>query len=245
MSAYRGRNGPNLQNYLNNLNTVSPPYDPSSFDDILDLNQDLSIFTNTDFGSIEDNNFNFDLTNDVKNNVGFEGFLPREDSAQPMNTRSPADSNQFYPNYNIPIQPAPVASLPQSSTPVTPTSAQSSSKKTDGLSGMTAEEKSRFAAEEDKRRRNTAASARFRVKKKQREQALEQTLKEAQDKSAKLEARLNQLEMENKWLKELITEKNGLQSKEEMAAAFQKYRKDSEEREVKDSPTHTTGVGTK
>ena len=35
------------------------------------------------------------------------------------------------------------------------------------------EEQSRSMAEDDKRRRNTAASARFRVKKKQREQALE------------------------------------------------------------------------
>ena len=70
------------------------------------------------------------------------------------------------------------------------------------------EEESRMAAEEDKRRRNTAASARFRVKKKQREQALEKTAKEMTDKVQALEARVNQLEMENKWLKGLITEKS-------------------------------------
>lgn len=70
------------------------------------------------------------------------------------------------------------------------------------------EEGSRVAAEEDKRRRNTAASARFRVKKKQREQALEKTAKEMSDKVQILEARIGQLEMENKWLKGLITEKN-------------------------------------
>lgn len=70
------------------------------------------------------------------------------------------------------------------------------------------EDESRLAAEEDKRRRNTAASARFRVKKKQREQALEKTAKEMSDKVQILEARVNQLEMENKWLKGLITEKN-------------------------------------
>ena len=66
----------------------------------------------------------------------------------------------------------------------------------------------RFAGEEDKRRRNTAASARFRVKKKQREQALEKTAKEMTDRVSVLEARIGQLEMENKWLKGLITEKN-------------------------------------
>ena len=66
----------------------------------------------------------------------------------------------------------------------------------------------RFAAEEDKRRRNTAASARFRVKKKQREQALEKQTKEMSDKLAQLEGKVQQLEMENKWLKGLITDKN-------------------------------------
>lgn len=65
-----------------------------------------------------------------------------------------------------------------------------------------------MAAEEDKRRRNTAASARFRVKKKQREQALEKSAKEMNDKVSALEGRINQLETENKWLKNLIMEKN-------------------------------------
>lgn len=70
------------------------------------------------------------------------------------------------------------------------------------------EEASRMAAEEDKRRRNTAASARFRIKKKQREQALEKSAKEMNDKVAALENRIQQLETENKWLKNLIMEKN-------------------------------------
>lgn len=63
-------------------------------------------------------------------------------------------------------------------------------------------------AEEDKRRRNTAASARFRVKKKQREQALEQAAKDMSDKVTVLEGRIQQLETENKWLKNMILEKN-------------------------------------
>lgn len=71
------------------------------------------------------------------------------------------------------------------------------------------DEAARQAAEEDKRRRNTAASARFRIKKKQREQALEKTAKEMSDRVSVLEARVQQLETENTWLKGLITEKNG------------------------------------
>jgi len=68
---------------------------------------------------------------------------------------------------------------------------------------------SRLAAEEDKRRRNTAASARFRVKKKQREQALEQTAKGLENKMVALEQRIGQLETENEWLRGLVVEKHG------------------------------------
>ncbi|XDG03747.1 hypothetical protein ABKA04_003362 [Annulohypoxylon sp. FPYF3050] len=71
------------------------------------------------------------------------------------------------------------------------------------------EEQSRLAAEEDKRRRNTAASARFRVKKKAREQALEKREKELSDKVGTLEGRIQTLETENKWLRELVMEKTG------------------------------------
>ena len=79
------------------------------------------------------------------------------------------------------------------------------------------EEQSRFAAEEDKRRRNTAASARFLVKKKMREQALEKSLKETNDKNDALEARVSQLELENHWLRGLIMEKNGTQERDEQS----------------------------
>ncbi|KAL4998206.1 hypothetical protein BDV10DRAFT_74889 [Aspergillus recurvatus] len=75
-------------------------------------------------------------------------------------------------------------------------------------SALGQEEHSRRAAEEDRRRRNTAASARFRMKKKQREQTLERTVRETTEKNASLEARVAQLEMENRWLKNLLTEKH-------------------------------------
>ncbi|KAK4101869.1 hypothetical protein N658DRAFT_485747 [Parathielavia hyrcaniae] len=71
------------------------------------------------------------------------------------------------------------------------------------------EDASRLAAEEDKRKRNTAASARFRIKKKQREQELEKRTKEMSDKVTMLEGRISALETENKWLKSLVTEKHG------------------------------------
>lgn len=84
---------------------------------------------------------------------------------------------------------------------------------------MSIEEASRVAAEEDKRRRNTAASARFRVKKKQREQALEKSAKEMSDKVSQLEAKISQLETENSWLKKLVLEKNDSSLKKDASDA--------------------------
>lgn len=62
----------------------------------------------------------------------------------------------------------------------------------------------RTVEEEDKRRRNTAASARFRIKKKQREQALQESAKQMTEKCTALESRVKELELENKWLRSLL-----------------------------------------
>ncbi|KIW13973.1 hypothetical protein PV08_06754 [Exophiala spinifera] len=261
MSSYRGRTGPNFSEYLNNLNTLTP-YDQENFSpEEFELNQDLAMFTNTDFTHFdipplpEDGSFNFDM-NENKNNsarVKYEDLLSGSETGHnyppPQIETSAAESSHYYTTYNTPIQPAPAQGFggveSRGSPNAGPSAASQAPRKKDSvdLGAMTPEEKSRIAAEEDKRRRNTAASARFRIKKKQREQALEKTVKEVQDKNSQLEAKLRQMEVENKWLRDLIMEKNGLQSKEEMAAAYQQYRKDSEEREVREND-HTTGVGT-
>ena len=57
---------------------------------------------------------------------------------------------------------------------------------------------------EDKRRRNTAASARFRLKKKEREAALEGRAKELETKVAELERECEGLRRENGWLRGLV-----------------------------------------
>jgi len=62
-------------------------------------------------------------------------------------------------------------------------------------------------AEEDKRKRNQAASARFRQKKKQREMQLMETSREMQDRTKKLEAENDGLKKENMFLKKLLVEK--------------------------------------
>lgn len=63
---------------------------------------------------------------------------------------------------------------------------------------------SALSAEEDKRRRNTEASARFRAKKKEREAALEKSSRELQARTAALEKEVETLRRENTWLKGLV-----------------------------------------
>lgn len=81
--------------------------------------------------------------------------------------------------------------------------------------------------EEDKRRRNTAASARFRVKKKLREQEMERTTKDLQDKVKSMETKIMQLEMENRWLKNLVVEKNEARNTTELYDLKKKILEDS------------------
>jgi hypothetical protein len=113
----------------------------------------------------------------------------------------------------------------------------------DNGSQQALDEQARVAAEEDKRRRNTAASARFRVKKKQREAALEKNHKEMSEKVTILEARVQQLETENAWLKGLITEKNGGRASSSDITAMLKKHQDENAME-RSSGKNTDGVGT-
>lgn len=269
MSAYRGRTGPNFSQYLNDLNAISPPEYPFATGEENEFSNDLAMYTNTDFtnldvpGLAEDGDFNFDLSPDTQGQEGlkFEELLTGSGSGSgsgsstdfnatdtAIDASTPVRPQSFFASYNTPIQPAPASSFAKGDiAQCAPGQGDSSHSRVASLAPTdhaSAEEKSRLAAEEDKRRRNTAASARFRVKKKQREQALEKTLKETQDKNSKLEAKISQLELENQWLKDLITEKNGLSSREEIAAAFEQHRKESEERDLKTEPAHITGVGT-
>ncbi|BFZ63289.1 hypothetical protein YB2330_004411 [Saitoella coloradoensis] len=128
----------------------------------------------------------------------------------------PLDSYVFHEQYaHIPSAPGapvhlpyPTASTPSHPDSYSPTPSSLKRKPTsDPLDEDLHPSSSRTAAEEDKRRRNTAASARFRLKKKEREQALEKTAKEMTDKVVVLEQRMRELEQENKWLKSLLIEK--------------------------------------
>jgi hypothetical protein len=134
-------------------------------------------------------------------------LAPRIAPAPPADGSAPFNAANFSANFGVPmIYPKP------SSTDDKPAAglkrkATDSGKASEKSTSTDPNLDSKSASEEDKRRRNTAASARFRVKKKMREQALEQTAKEMTEKAEKLEGRVKELELEVKWLRSILIEK--------------------------------------
>ncbi|CEL60760.1 hypothetical protein RSOLAG1IB_03999 [Rhizoctonia solani AG-1 IB] len=82
------------------------------------------------------------------------------------------------------------------SSPTTPSAPESSQAEPDTSTPLT--------ASEDKRRRNTAASARFRLKKKEREAALDAKAHALEERVAGLERECEGLRRENGWLRGLV-----------------------------------------
>ncbi|ROT43494.1 regulatory protein cys-3 [Sodiomyces alkalinus F11] len=254
-----GRRGPNVSQYLRQLNTVNekPLEDDFTFED------DLAMFTNTQFFDFETGqHMDYqappakpdcdpspttttvnpdalaspigDLSNldFMPGDFNFSDFNSYPASGVPSLHEGLGNLQPLQPNpqthYSSPVPPHPhphpaqAAYVQPVSRPSEPTSRpEPYNDNGNGRPVSNFEEQSRLAADEDKRRRNTAASARFRIKKKQREQALEKTAKEMSDKVTQLESRINLLETENRWLKNLVMEKND--GNEEIAAMFKEF----------------------
>lgn len=248
MSTYNnGRRAPNVSQYIANLNTIPTPQDVSARADF-DIAGDGLDFLNTEF-------FDFDAST-FDANAGFP--------SQPQSTVSQAAPHhnvvagepnfqyaefQGYPQHTFSQSPTSLAQTPNASYAPEFGQAATGDKRNAGVAQMQPlgelEEGSRVAAEEDKRRRNTAASARFRVKKKQREQALEKQAKEMTDKVTALENKVQQLELENKWLKGLITEKSDTKGMEEQFRKYVAERKAGDKDAADSKPTaRNDGVGT-
>jgi len=213
----------------------------------INFEDELAMFTNTQFfdfdigqdANLQPTNFERPTESDLDFDIPGEFTYPEYHPFQ----QQPSGFGEAIPPLAHPIQTNLVNVYPNSPSTTSPqsglTSPQTGEKRKATDSSSTFEDASRLAAEEDKRRRNTAASARFRIKKKQREQALEQSAKQMSDKMSALEARINQLETENKWLKNLITEKN--EKKDDIEALYKKFSKDVTERKADEGKD---GVGT-
>ncbi|CUA66959.1 hypothetical protein RSOLAG22IIIB_02867 [Rhizoctonia solani] len=114
--------------------------------------------------------------------------LPSPDAPHPTQTPEVASSP--------PATQAPARGRSTSSADRNPTHGQSS--------GSNVMDEGAVTMAEDKRRRNTAASARFRVKKKQRTMELERALVELEGRADALEKEAVELRRENGWLKEMV-----------------------------------------
>lgn len=249
MSNFAGRRAPNVSQYLANLNTIPSHEEQQAAADFTLDDGNLDYLSTAEF-------FDFDLS--VPAPIDFQQHAPQPPQQQQQNSMT-GPGYQFSEFQTFPhslaespasLAPSPTNGLqgpypPQANRFVQPGDKRKASAA--NLAPITdLEEQSRFAAEEDKRRRNTAASARFRVKKKQREAALEKQSKEMTDKVSALENRINQLEMENKWLKGLITEKSDVKGMEEQFKKFAAERKTQEDEKEAHRSTElrTDGVGT-
>jgi len=245
MAQFNGR-GPNVSQYLANLNRVPGPSDLQEFP----LEDDLALFTNSDFFDFDTNDF---VGGNHAQQMGFNaGEHAGQDPSKGMNfVNQQSHAYGEFPTYHgqrplapNSLPPSPPNGIPGSyahqSQPTVPGAAAFASissplsgpnpgekRKAGSMSVIGLEDVGSVAAEEDKRRRNTAASARFRVKKKQREQALEKSAKEMSDKVQILESKVTQLQQENTWLKSLITEKNLKIETENSVARLAESRTDS------------------
>jgi hypothetical protein len=104
-----------------------------------------------------------------------------------------------------PVQPREeTPSLPPSKRPRTRKASISSTVDSGDFRDVSPNTTTPLSASEDKRRRNTAASARFRLKKKEREAALETKAKELEGRVNELERECEGLRRENGWLKGLV-----------------------------------------
>ncbi|OQO02957.1 hypothetical protein B0A48_11240 [Cryoendolithus antarcticus] len=273
MSNFAGaRRAPNVSQYLANLNTIPSQQEMAAQQADFDLGNDgLDFLTNTEFFDFDASTFGNGLTGGdfsaaasapvlpsaAGNGAAVAGMLRHHtytDSSRPRTDEIvTAPSYQFS---EFQTYPPSMVNSPSALSPSTPTtlaafhaSHPASKRKASTALIADLEEQSRNVAEEDKRRRNTAASARFRVKKKQREQALEKQTKEMTEKVSSLEGKVQQLEMENKWLKGLITEKSDRKGMEEQFRMFRVQREEAErarkvaERE-RSLETRDDGVGT-
>lgn len=90
------------------------------------------------------------------------------------------------------------------------------------------------AIAEDKRRRNTSASARFRIKKKQKTLNLERTVTDLTGRTEELEREASELRRENSWLKEIVLLKSrrrgafgGSQSRNSQQASTSSAQRDN------------------
>lgn len=122
-----------------------------------------------------------------------------------------ANQGQHNPGFSFSLPPPPSSTAAPEQDPVAPPPAKRQRSRKASVSTIATPTPAEAASDdlppgssEDKRKRNTAASARFRMKKKEREAALETKAKELEGRVNELERECEGLRRENGWLKGLV-----------------------------------------
>jgi len=170
----------------------------------------------------------FDLSS-ILAGFGVDPFMvpPMQSASSPA--PSLAQILSLYPHATYPPPPAPASTSTEPSTQPAaakrprvrrPSVAASANDHTDDIGSPEAVPviSTPLNPAEDKRRRNTAASARFRLKKKEREAALEKKSKELEIRVSELERECEGLRRENGWLKGLVVGVTGVGATQQPAA---------------------------
>jgi len=95
MAAFNGRRAPNVSQYIANLNTIPPVNDMSAQQDFPILDDDLALFTNTQF-------FDFDMNEpvpDLQQNMKFDASRQGQNLGQDAgnNNMNYANRTSFQP----------------------------------------------------------------------------------------------------------------------------------------------------
>lgn len=184
--------------YLADLNL---DFDGSTMSPIEEVNKaDLDLFTQTEFFDLDV--FSSDFVPETKEQ---QQLSHQHQSAPPPQQRGYATS---FPAPQVKRESADEVSHSVIDSDCVVTDFTDLSPSSPYVSSLANSNMSKEELNEIKRKRNTAASARFRIKKKLKEKQMEQQASELRDRLAFLEKRLKTLEMENKCLKQLMIEKN-------------------------------------
>ncbi|CAH6721734.1 hypothetical protein CLIB1444_07S01222 [[Candida] jaroonii] len=170
-----------------NQNPGIPPQQSSQ--DLLQQNQDISLLQPQ-----QNNQFPFNQTS--------PGFM-NENFLNPMQMNSNSEFSNDIGSSSSTADALNVSSLPATGN----SSGENNSSNNSGAE---------IDNDLDKRRRNTAASARFRIKKKLKEKQMEEKIENLQELISKFENKIENLELENKLLRKVINDKSGEKNDNEL-----------------------------
>jgi len=209
-----------FNNPISNTNQLN---DTGGFQTNLDLDDPFSLISpsvssanhSTDLNNNHNNGFNLIFENNSTNNPSripskdrYQKVIPTNHSKSTTLINS-SDLSSTHPpqkNRNSSTSPSSSSSKSKQHPQVEDHRSPNQIKNSEVSPSVDDDDGNRIALEDDKRRRNTLASARFRMKKKMKEQEIERTAKEMKERVSELEKEVENLKQENKWLRGLIVD---------------------------------------